>query len=152
MNIIGDATKARFIAAFTDNLMAIALTFALGIPLPENWVVMKVVVLVGGYLGYFIVFEALWSRTPGKYFQGLIVRKLDGRKGDWVSALIRGVTRIVEVNPVFFGGIPAGLLVISSERKQRLGDMLAGTVVVSDKLTWDAEDNAALDVPPESGE
>jgi uncharacterized RDD family membrane protein YckC len=141
MKIVGDASKARFIALFTDNLLATALTFALGIPLPENWVAMKVVVLVAGYLGYFIVFEALWSRTPGKYFQGLIVRKLDGRKSDWVSAVVRSVLRIVEVNPVLLGGIPAGLIVISSERKQRLGDMLAGTVVVSDKLTWDAEDN-----------
>jgi uncharacterized RDD family membrane protein YckC len=139
MNIVGDASKARFIAAFTDNLLAIALTFALGIPLPENWLAMKVVVLVAGYLGYFIVFEALWSRTPGKYFQGLIVRKLDGGKSDWISSVLRGVMRIIEVNPVLLGGVPAGLIVISSERKQRLGDMLAGTVVVSDKLTWDAE-------------
>jgi uncharacterized RDD family membrane protein YckC len=44
--------------------------------------------------------------------------------------------RIIEVNPLLFGGIPAGIAVILSRRKQRIGDLLAGTVVVSDKLKW----------------
>jgi len=35
------------------------------------------------------------------------------------------------------GGLPAGLAIIASERKQRIGDLLAGTVVVSSKLIWD---------------
>jgi uncharacterized RDD family membrane protein YckC len=75
----------------------------------------------------------------GKYFQGLIVRKLDGGRCDWRAALIRGGLRIIEVNPLLLGGLPAGLFVISTDRKQRLGDMLAGTVVVSDKLKWEVD-------------
>lgn len=92
-----------------------------------------------GYLGYFVVLEGLWSRTIGKYLQGLVVRKLDGSPAGWKAAIIRSVLRIIEINPVFFGGIPAGLILIASERKQRLGDMLAGTVVVSDKLRWNPD-------------
>jgi uncharacterized RDD family membrane protein YckC len=44
--------------------------------------------------------------------------------------------RIIEVNPLLLGGIPAGIVVISTSRKQRIGDLLAGTIVVSDKLKW----------------
>jgi len=91
------------------------------------------------YLSYFVVLEALWSRTLGKYFQGLIVRKLDGSRCDWKASFIRGSLRILEVNPLLLGGIPAGIAVMSSSRRQRIGDMLAGTVVVSNKLKWKAD-------------
>jgi len=43
------------------------------------------------------------------------------------------VTRLVEVNPLLLGGLPAGIAVAMSRRRQRLGDMLAGTYVVRRK-------------------
>ena len=42
-----------------------------------------------------------------------------------------------DVKPLKMGGIPAGLVIIASERKQRIGDLLAGTLVVSTALEWD---------------
>ena len=142
MNIIGDASKARYFAAIIDNLIAIALMLGVVIFVPERFPAIKGFFIVVIYLGYYIALEALWSRTLGKYFQGLIVRKLDGELCGWKAAVIRGISRIVEVNPLLFGGIPAALIIISSERKQRIGDMFAGTVVVSDKLKWDTEEIA----------
>lgn len=136
MSVTGVANKERLIALFTDNLIAIAVTFFLVVLIPEKWPVTKGIVLVLAYIGYFIVFEGLWSRTPGKYFQGLVVRKVDGRPIDWKGTFARGLTRIIEINPVLLGGLPAGIAIISSDQKQRLGDMLAGTVVVSDKLDF----------------
>ncbi len=68
-----------------------------------------------------------------------MVRKLNGEPCDWTAAAIRSVLRVIEVNPLLLGGLPAGLVVISTARKQRLGDILGGTVVVSDKLIWEAE-------------
>ena len=47
--------------------------------------------------------------------------------------------RLLEVNPLLFGGLPAGIAILTSERKQRIGDMLAGTVVVSSNLKWEDE-------------
>ncbi len=132
--LIGDATKARFISAIIDNLIALLLTLLAVGAIPGHLSTLRATLLVTVYLGYYFVLEALWSRTLGKYFQGLIVRKLNGEPGDWKTALIRTLLRIVEVNPILFGAIPAGLILIISERKQRLGDMLAGSVVVSDKL------------------
>ena len=139
MEVVGDASKARLIAVFIDHLIAFALMLFIVALVPEDFPVIKGVFFFLIYLAYFVVLEALWSRTLGKYFQGLIVRKLDGSRCNWKAALIRGSLRVVEVNPLLLGGIPAGIAVISSERKQRIGDLLAETVVVSDKLKWQAD-------------
>ena len=140
MEIKGDTSKARFFAATIDNLIAIGLMLVIVGSMPENWSVLRAIFIVIGYLGYFFIFEGLWGRTLGKYFQGLVVRNLNGAKAGWGSTLIRTLLRIIEVNPALFGAIPAGLIIISSERKQRIGDMLANTVVVSDTLNWSVED------------
>jgi len=136
MPIIGDASKARLLALFIDHLIAFALMMLAVALVPESLPQMKVLFFFVVYLAYFVVLEALWSRTPGKFVQGLVVRKLDGNPCDWTAALIRGFLRIFEVNPLLLGGLPAGLVIIASERKQRIGDMLAGTIVVSNKLSW----------------
>ncbi|HEY8185668.1 MAG TPA: RDD family protein [Pyrinomonadaceae bacterium] len=141
MSVVGDASKARLIASFFDHLIAFALMMLVVALVPETMPVVKAVLFFLVYLAYFIVLEAIWSRTLGKFFQGLVVRKLDGSRCDWTASLIRGGLRVVEVNPLLFGGLPAGIAIISSERKQRIGDVLAGTVVVSDKLRWQANES-----------
>ena len=138
MTIIGDASKARLLALFIDHLIAFALMMLAVAFVPESLPLLKAVFFFFIYLAYFVVLEALWSRTLGKFVQGLVVRKLDGNRCDWRAALIRGSLRIVEVNPLLLGGLPAGLVIIASERKQRIGDLLAGTVVVSNKLIWES--------------
>ena len=137
--MIGDATKSRLIAVFVDHLIALALMFLVVAFIPEDLPVVKAAGFFLIYLGYFVVLEALWSRTLGKYFQGLIVRKLDGSPCDLKAALVRSVLRIIEVNPLLLGGLPAGLVIISTSQKQRLGDILAGTVVVPDTITDEAD-------------
>ena len=139
MTITGDASKERLIALFIDHLIAFALMMLAVAFVPESLAAVKALFFFLVYLAYFVVLEALWSRTPGKFVQGLVVRKLDGSPCDWTAALIRGALRIFEVNPLLLGGLPAGLAVIASERKQRIGDMLAGTVVVSNKLIWESD-------------
>ena len=138
MTLTGDASKARLIALFIDHLIALALMFFVVALVPESLPLVKAVFFFLIYVAYFVVLEALWSRTLGKFFQGLVVRKLDGSPCDWPAALIRGFLRIFEVNPLLAGGLPAGLVIIATERKQRIGDLLAGTVVVSNKLIWDS--------------
>lgn len=152
MKIKGDASKARFIAAVIDNLMALVVMLLVVSMVPENLYVIKLSAIVLGYFGYFLLFEGLWSRTPGKYFQGLVIRKLDGSFADWKASLIRSALRIVEINPVLFGGIPAGLILISSERNQRLGDIFAGTVVVSDKILWESNDEPEASLSHNNGD
>jgi uncharacterized RDD family membrane protein YckC len=146
MTIIGDASKARLIAVFIDHLIAFALMLLVVAFVPEDLPLVKAVFFFLIYLAYFVVLESIWSRTLGKFFQGLVVRKLDGSPCDLKAALIRGGLRIVEVNPLLLGGLPAGLVIIASARKQRIGDLIAGTVVVSNKLVWDTDSESGEQV------
>lgn len=142
MRVKGDATKARIYASIIDNILAL-IVMAIFVSLVGKYFPAYVIVVVAvGYVGYFFVMEGMWSRTVGKFMQGLIVRKLDGTRAGWKEASIRSGLRLIETNPALFGGLPAGLVVISSGRRQRLGDMAAGTVVVSDKLDWDREEGS----------
>jgi uncharacterized RDD family membrane protein YckC len=79
-------------------------------------------------LGYFVVFEGLAARTPGKFLMGLKVVKLDGGSYDWIAILVRNVLRIVDGLPVLY---LVGLVTVAvTQRNQRLGDLAAGTLVV----------------------
>jgi uncharacterized RDD family membrane protein YckC len=79
-------------------------------------------------IGYFTICEGLWGRTAGKLATGIKVVQEDGRPLDWKAALIRNLLRIVDG---FFIYLVAAILVWSTPRRQRLGDTLAHTVVIS---------------------
>jgi uncharacterized RDD family membrane protein YckC len=82
--------------------------------------------------GYFAFFEAVWSgQTPGKRWTHLRVLKDSGRPISAQDAILRNLLRIVDSLPSLYAiGIVTSL--ISSQNK-RLGDYLAGTVVVHEK-------------------
>lgn len=128
---IGNAGRPRILAAIVDNLLATIFAFmAVAVLQPQNGV-LSACIVCGLYLSYFFVFEALWCRTPGKFLQGLEVRKIDGSKCSTADAAIRTLARILEVNPLLLGGLPAGVAILTTKRKQRIGDLLARTIVVS---------------------
>ena len=100
-------------------------------------------------LAYFPVTETIWGRSLGKLVTGLIVVDKTGARPAFWRVLIRTLLRLVEVNPSLIGGIPAGICVIATKRKQRLGDLAAGTYVIPIKdlaaiLNAPAADTAAL--------
>ena len=131
MDLIGDASKARIIAFIIDNLFACLISLLTVGLIHSGSSIVSGAVLCFTYLSYFFIFEMLWTRTPGKFMQGLVVRNIDGTRCNLKGHLIRTLARLLEANPFLFGGIPAGIAIISSPRKQRIGDSLAGTVVVS---------------------
>ena len=127
----GNAGKPRILAFIIDNLFAtIAAFIMIALFKPENALISGIAFSFT-YLSYYLIFEALWSRTPGKFFQGLEVRRLDGSRCDLKASAIRTLLRVLEANPLLFGGLPAGIAILSSEKRQRLGDKLAGTIVVT---------------------
>ena len=78
-----------------------------------------------------VLFEGARNATPGKLALGLRVVKYDGSPCGWVAALKRGILRPVDALPVvipYLVGLAAAGL---SARRQRLGDMFAGTLVVT---------------------
>lgn len=126
---IGDATKRRLFAAGLDNLGAMflaSLLMARCASVPES---ARGVVAVFIYLSYFGLQEGVWSTTIGKRAFDLRITRFDGTACGWRAALLRTVTRLIEVNPILLGGLPAGLAIAFSKRRQRLGDRIAGTLV-----------------------
>ena len=101
--------------------------------LPKTWLLALAVLAYGIVdLGYFLVFEALWSgQTPGKRLQKLRVIKVNGQPIGWLESSIRNILRAVDI---LLGFYPLGLLVMFlSSRSQRIGDYAAGTVVIVER-------------------
>ena len=88
-----------------------------------------VVAFVFVFLGYPIAFESLWrGRTLGKAALGIRVVRDDGAPERFRHAFVRAV-----LMPFEFWG-PALLTSIINRRSKRLGDLLAGTVVVQERV------------------
>jgi uncharacterized RDD family membrane protein YckC len=129
--LIGAASKERFLAAWFDAVVATIAALVVASLVPADKPLWWPVLMVGTYFAYFFVFEGVVKTTPGKFLFGLRVRRLSGRPCSIVQAAIRTVVRLLEVNPLLAGGLPAGICILATRRRQRIGDMLAGTVVVS---------------------
>ena len=78
---------------------------------------------------YFPVLEALSGRTAGKWMTGLVVVDEQGGRPTIGQTIIRVLTRLIEVNPLV-GGLPAGLAVMFTRKRQRVGDILSHTYVL----------------------
>ena len=86
--------------------------------------------------GYFMLFEGLGGgRTPGKRAIGLRVVHVGGEPLSFRGSVLRNLVRAVDFLPVV-SGIPSGLVgavcILVNRRAQRLGDLVAGTMVVRD--------------------
>jgi uncharacterized RDD family membrane protein YckC len=127
----GNSGRPRIFAFILDNLLATVAAFLAVAVLKSDSPYLAGGALCLTYLGYFFLSEALWSRTPGKYLQGLVVIDPSGGRCGWRRALLRTLVRVVEANPLLFGGLPAGVAILASKQNQRLGDLAAGTLVVS---------------------
>jgi uncharacterized RDD family membrane protein YckC len=79
-------------------------------------------------LAYFILLEGFWGATLGKIATNLrVVRESDGEAIDWSAAIIRNLFRVIDGIVLYI----LGFIVICLTRKhQRLGDLVAGTIVV----------------------
>lgn len=85
------------------------------------------------FAGYFAFFEWIWNgQTPGKRWLKLRVIREDGRPITFWEAAVRNLLRSFDMMPIPFYSI--GLItVFSTTRDQRIGDMVAGTVVVRER-------------------
>lgn len=82
--------------------------------------------------GYPAAFETLWrGRTPGKAALGLRVVTVEGAPVRFRHAAIRAVLGLVDF--YLTSGAVAVLAVFFSSRSQRLGDLVAGTVVLRER-------------------
>jgi uncharacterized RDD family membrane protein YckC len=91
-------------------------------------------------LGYYLLFEALnGGRTPGKAAFGIRVATVDGRPVTLVAVTLRTLLRLIDFLPFLYA--TGAVSVVVTAKNQRLGDLVANTVVVRDRQT-------APQVPP----
>src|SRR5688500_15423234 len=119
---LASAVVANF--SFLENRLASA----------PKWVyAVMIILLFLIFSGYFAFFEWIWSgQTPGKRWLKLRVLREDGRPITFWEASVRNLLRSLDMMPAPFYSI--GLIsVFATTRDQRVGDMVAGTVVVRER-------------------
>lgn len=137
---------SRFIAILVDYLIwgagftVLAILAALAIPAigslgtrSQNWLIgIALVVIFLIHWGYFALFEALnHGQTPGKRVAKIAVIHCSGRSISFVESLARNLVRTIDYLPSMYAiGV---ITIFISRRRQRLGDMVAGTIVVHDR-------------------
>ena len=84
------------------------------------------------FWGYDVAFEVLASgRTPGKRWNGLRVVREGGQPIGFLASATRNLIRLIDWLPsLYLAGIVS---ILVSGKNQRLGDMVAGSVVVRER-------------------
>jgi len=138
----------RFLAAAIDHLIQVSamVIFVIGAGALSDWqlfdsmgvwtAALTILVAFSIIWGYFVLFETVWNgQTPGKRIMRLRVVREDGRPVRFFEVFVRNLIRFV----VDFQPIPSyavGVVsIIFSERSKRVGDFVAGTVVVKERST-----------------
>lgn len=97
---------------------------------------------------YSLLFETLMNgQSPGKYLNKIRVTKLDGSKPTFSNFLIRWMLRSIDITMA--SGSIALLTILLNGKGQRLGDLAAGTTVISEKKHITINDTIITDIPEE---
>lgn len=122
----------RALAWLLDFMLRLAVVFVAGIALGLLGAAgsgVFQVVLFALFWFYPVVFEAVWDgRTPGKRALGLRVVLADGAPIGWRASFLRNLLRAVDMLP--FGYAVGLLATLWDPAARRLGDMVAGTLVI----------------------
>lgn len=130
------------LAAYTILFFLFAKWFHLQYTLPE-WVL--IVILGLPWLLYRLLFEIFMDgKSVGKRLMNMKVARLDGGQPGLGHYLMRWVLRPVDTL-VFLGAV----VLIFNGKGQRLGDIAAGTCVISLRKRLRLEDTLLVQVPPD---
>jgi uncharacterized RDD family membrane protein YckC len=80
-----------------------------------------------GLFIYYLLLEAIFNASVGKMLLGMRVVMIDGSRATGVAVVLRNLVRVPEALLLY---VPAGISCLSSDRRQRLGDRAARTMVV----------------------
>jgi len=146
---------SRTLAALIDLAIQGVLLVATAIPLvglagsgtsATSGIVVALLLFTVILLGYPMAFEALWrGRTPGKAALGLRVVTTDGAPIRFRHAAVRGFLMLVDF--YLTSGAVAVLCVLFTADNQRLGDLAAGTLVLSQRSGAKAPAPTSFRVP-----
>ncbi|HET7360911.1 MAG TPA: RDD family protein [Salinimicrobium sp.] len=95
---------------------------------------------------YFLLWETFWNgRTPGKAALEIRVVKLDGSEPRFSNYALRWLLRIVDIT--LSSGSVAVVVILLNGKGQRLGDMAAGTTVISEKKKIGLQNTLLMEIP-----
>ncbi|KAB7529984.1 RDD family protein [Flagellimonas olearia] len=130
----------RIVAFLIDGLILYMYAFlvnlvsdALGYIYEDTWTQRGLAALIFlPAMFYSLLMHSLFNgQTVGKMLMKMRVVRLDGTPVHWSNLLVRWMLRLVDIW-IFLGSI--GILsILFSEKRQRVGDAAAGTVVISTK-------------------
>jgi uncharacterized RDD family membrane protein YckC len=138
LDVVLAGAGSRFIAALLDTLLRLGILLAVLIAMgigeaPNGFVGAVGIVLVFVLLFvYDVAFElAMGGQTPGKRWTGLRVTTTSGGAVGLGASLVRNLLRVVDFLPAsYLVGI---VLVAVTSKHQRVGDLVAGTIVVRER-------------------
>ncbi|MDX1277414.1 RDD family protein [Oceanihabitans sediminis] len=94
---------------------------------------------------YYVLLETFWNgKTLGKYVMKTRVVKLDGSNASFANYFVRWILRIVDIS-LTSGGV-AVLSILIKGNGQRVGDIAAGTTVISEKRKVSIEDTLLKEI------
>lgn len=110
---------------------------------------------LGGFAlswGYFVFFEALSDgQTPGKKMFGLRVVQDGGYSISFGASAVRNLVRVLDAQPGFFYFVGMASAIFSRTSK-RVGDIVAGTIVVHERVPEFAPAVAGQRLPAPRGQ
>ena len=128
----------RIVAYLVDGLIQTAyiilvvLIFTFVEPKEEELIWTMVVLLAIPFTFYHLAMEAFFhGQSVGKMVMKIRVVKMDGSEVSVVSYFLRWLLRLVDI--AAFSGAVAIISIIAGGKGQRIGDIVAGTTVVSTK-------------------
>ena len=131
MGTNGDVIWQRVLAYVIDGILIMPF---LVVPILIGTVFGDIGFLMATFVGLVVIFvyvfllEGLYGYTPGKYMLGLVVVKSDGSNCTISASLLRNLLWFVDQLPVF--NLVAMGLILLTDDNQRVGDLVADTVVV----------------------
>jgi uncharacterized RDD family membrane protein YckC len=129
---------------FLYMMMVIMLLVSLDLDMRDSWAIYLLATLPA-FL-YYVLLETFWNgQTVGKYVLKTRVVKLDGSKPTFSSYLVRWLLRIIDI-ALTSGGV-AVLTILIRGKGQRVGDIAAGTTVISEKVHVKLSDTIHKELP-----
>lgn len=144
---LGERMLAYIIDSFVIGVYTILIFILLGsldIDIVDQWAYYLVLSLPA-FL-YYLLFETFSDgKTIGKGLMSLRVVKLDGSKPSFANYFVRWVLRIIDV--MLTSGGAAVLTILLRGKGQRIGDIAAGTTVISEKKKVSLQDTLLRELP-----
>jgi uncharacterized RDD family membrane protein YckC len=121
-----EASITRRWAAFWLDCVVLGVPVYLCFLVSSSIAVFLGIALIGAY---FPCFELAYGATLGKQ---LLSIRVTGRSTPLSprAVFLRSLFNVFEMNPLFLGGLPAGLSILLSRNRTRIGDKIADTRVV----------------------